>query len=220
MQGVVPTCLLVGVIAACHTSDPTMTDGSVSGQGLALTWTSTPTIPGDAGSNITVSSMLFRISNLRVIGDAGPGDDRTSVDDMQLAWAQGQTPPPNMFADAPTGLYSHVVLLAEGSISDYSYEIAGTVRVNGDPKQFRIHDLSPLAISLDTNATLDPGKLTTIGIHVRIDQALQSLDYQRLHEDDNVLTLDTFDDQMSNFRKQMVNAVFETDHPEISGGPH
>lgn len=229
MQGVVPTCLLVGVIAACHTSDPNSPDASTitgdgsneSHVGLALKWSSEPAnIPGEVDSNIAVTSMLFRVANLRVIGDAGPGDTRTSVDQLQLSWGQSGAPADIRFGDAPSGLYSHVVMLVEGNITDYSYEITGTARVNGDPKPFKVHDLSPLGISMDTDAMLDPGQETSLGITVRIDEALQSVNFADLDMQNGTLVLDTFDDQMSDFRSKLMDSVFRTDHPVENSGPH
>jgi hypothetical protein len=227
MQGVVRTCLLLGVIAGCHTTDPSSPDGGSHGSdgsdtsdnGLTITWAARPaTIPGDAGSDITVSSMLFRVSNLRVIGDAGPGDTRTSADSLSVAWAQGVAPNAIPFDDAPTGLYSRVVMLADGGLTDYSYEIAGTAKVNGNAKPFRIHDLSPLGISIDTDTMLDPGRGVSLGIIVRIDQALQSISFGDLRDNNGTLVLETFDSAMNDFRKKMMSSVFETDHP--SGETH
>ncbi|MEO6774734.1 MAG: hypothetical protein ABI467_17295 [Kofleriaceae bacterium] len=223
MQGVVRTCLLLGGIAACHAADPNNTvdaappigDGSnMVDEGLQLTWSSSPAIPGMATDDVTVSSLLFRISNLRVIGDAGPGDDRTSVNSIQVAWSQGATPPAVDFANAPTGLYSHLVFLADGNLTDYSYEITGTAKVGGNVMPFAIHDRSPLPISLDTSTTLEPNQATSLAIVVHLDQALQSVDWSKLGTNNGTLTLDTFDSAMSDFRGKMINNVFSTDHSD------
>jgi hypothetical protein len=222
MQGVVRTCLLLGGIAACHTSDPNTTDASpptgdgsnVGDQGLEVTWSSATPIPGNVTSDVTVSSLLFRIANLRVIGDAGPGDSRTSVDSIEVAWSQGTTPVPVTFADAPTGLYSHLVFLADGNLIDYSYELKGTAKVDGNVTPFVIHDRSPLPVSLDTNATLDPNQETSLAIDVGLDQALQTVDWSHLDTNNGTLTLDTFDSGMSDFRSKMASSVFSTDHPD------
>ncbi len=179
---------------------------------LSVRWATEPlAIPGDAGSNVTISRLLFRVANLRVIGDAGPGDTRTSVDAIQLGWSQGVTPDAVGFADAPTGLYSRIILLADGNLADYSWEIGGSVKLDNVATAFAIHDRSPLAISLDTSATLDPGQATALTVTVRIDQALQSLDFHQLaHTGDGGLALDTFDDAMSDFREKMMTNVFES----------
>jgi hypothetical protein len=222
MQGVVRTCLLLGGIAACHTSDPgtadasqMMGDGSSSaGQGLQVTWSTGTPIPGNATSDVTVSKLLFRIANLRVIGDAGPGDNRTSADSFQVEWAQGMAPAALTFANAPTGLYSHLVFLADGNLVDYSYEIEGTAKVDGNVTNFKIHDRSPVPVSLDTSTMLEPNQVSSLGIDVRVDHALSSLDWSKLNNQGGTLVLDTFDDAMSDFRGKMVNSVFSTDHPD------
>lgn len=225
MQGVVRTFLLVGGIAACHTSDPVLPDGgSASGdgsnlaQGLEVKW-SAP-IPGQATSDVAVSSLLFRIASLRVIGDAGPGDNRTTADSIEVQWSVDGGPQPITFADAPTGLYSHVAFLADGNLVDYSYEIRGTAKVDGNLTPFAIHDRSPLPVSIDTSATLEPNQVTAISIVARLDQALQSVDWTHLNNNNGTLTLDTFDSGMNDFRGKMINDVFSTDHPDGRVGSH
>lgn len=184
---------------------------------LSVRWATEPVaIPGDAGSNVIISRLLFRVATLRIIGDAGPGDTRTSVDAIKVEWSQGMTPQAVGFADAPTGLYSRIILLADGNLIDYSYEIAGTVKLDNVVTPFMIHDRSPLAISLDTTATLDPGQATALTVTVRITQALQALDFHQLTRVGDGLTLDTFDDAMSDFHDKMMTTVFESH----GGGEH
>jgi hypothetical protein len=223
MQPVVPTCLLLGVIAACHGSDPSAPDGSMLGdgssstdRGLSIKWATSPnTIPGETGGDgLSIASMTFRLANLRVIGDAGPGDNRTSVDSIELDWAAGAKPNPVSFADAPTGLYSRVILVVDNNLIDYSYELAGTTKLDGNIMPYQIHDRSPLAISLDTSAMLEPNQTASLGITIRIDQALQSLDFSKLSNQSGTLVLDTFDDAMGDFRNKMMNSVFQADHPQ------
>jgi len=222
MQSVVPTCLLLGVIAACHGSDPSGPDGSMDGdgssstdRGLSITWATSPnTIPGETGGDgLSIASMTFRLGNLRVIGDASAGDNRTSVDSIELDWAAGAKPNPVSFADAPTGLYSKVILLADG-IVDYSYELAGTTKLDGNIMPYQIHDRSPLAISLDTSVMLEPNQTASLGITIRIDQALQSLDFSKLSNQSGTLVLDTFDSAMTDFRNKMMSSVFQADHSQ------
>ncbi|HEX7701476.1 MAG TPA: hypothetical protein VF403_12155 [Kofleriaceae bacterium] len=198
-------------------------DGSSSAdRGLSITWATSPnTIPGETGDDgLSIASMTFRLANLRVIGDAGPGDTRTSVDSIELDWAAGAKPNAVSFADAPTGLYSRVILVVDGNLIDYSYELAGTTKLDGNLTPYRIHDRSPLAISLDTSAMLEPNQTASLGITIRIDQALQSLDFSKLSNQSGTLVLDTFDDAMSDFRNKMMNSVFQADHPQNNVGPH
>ena len=219
MQAAVLSALLLGA-AACHTSSPTESDGAVNGTpdappsgavGLSVAWSTSPqTIPGTIMGDITVTGMLFRLMDLRVIGDAGPGDPRTTMDNFELTWADGMPPPPNVvFADAPSGLYSKVSLIADGELIDYSYEIDGTVKLQGVTQPFKIHDRSPIAVELDTNTTLDPGKSATVGIEIHLDDAISSIDFTMLDTENGVLDLDTLDDQMSSFRTKMIAGFVE-----------
>jgi hypothetical protein len=193
-------------------------DGSGgSTAGLTVNWTAQqPSIPGDIGTTISVTSLLFHVQNLRVIGDAGPGDTRTSADTFQLSWAQGAMPPAVVFTDAPSGLYSRVIFLADGNLVDYSYVIAGTAKVDDVTKPFLIHDRSPLAISLDTSAMLEPGHGATLGMSIRLDGALQSVDFHQFSDESGTLELDTFDSAMTDFRDKMQNDVFTVNVAEGS----
>jgi hypothetical protein len=202
-----------------------MFDGTGSGSsdhGLTITWATSPSsIPGDTGGDDgSITTMTFRVANLRVIGDASAGDDRTSVDSIELDWAAGATPNAVSFADAPAGLYSKVILLADGNLIDYSYELAGTTKLDGNTLPYQIHDRSPLAISLDTSTMLEPNQTASLGITIRIDQALQSLDFHKLSNQSGTLVLDTFDDAMGDFRNKMMSSVFETDHPQNNVDSH
>jgi len=222
MQAVVRTALLVGAVTACHPSNPGMNDGggdddvdgSSNTPGLSVRWATKTRLPGEIHTDITVTSMLYRLANLRVIGDAGPGDNRTSQDTFLVSWDSGAQPPALVFMDAPSGLYSKVVLLADANFIDYAYEIYGTVKVSGDTHQFKIHDRTPIGVSLDTSTMLEPGKGASIQIRLDVEQAIAPLDFTKLTNDNGVLELDTFDDQMSDFRNHMLSDVFTAPHTD------
>jgi hypothetical protein len=92
--------------------------------------------------------------------------------------------------------------------------IEGMAKVNGNMMPFVIHDRSPLPVSIDTSATLEPNQLASLAIDVRLDQPLQSLDWSHLDNNNGTLTLDTFDDGMNDFRSKMISSAFATDHPD------
>jgi hypothetical protein len=114
-------------------------------------------------------------------------------------------------------LYSRVVVVVDGNLVDYSYELAGTTKLMGTVMPYQIHDRSPVALSLETSTMLDPDHSTSLGITVNIDQALQSLDFSKLDNESGTLVLDTFDDAMGDFRDKMTSSVFVADHGD---GPH
>jgi len=211
MQAVVRSALLVGLACACHGTDSATPDASIppdgAGAGLHVPWSTVPTIPGNASNDITVSTALFRVDSLRVIGDAGPGDPRTSQTSFEVRWSDTMQPATVDFADAPTGLYSKVTVQADGHLIDYSYEITGTANVSGTLHLFEIHDRAALTANLDITTTLDPGGAAIVPIRVRFDAALGVLDFSTLHVDDGgTLELDTFDSQMQAFRDKLTTS--------------
>lgn len=204
--------LLVGVTCtvACTSSNvggpdapPTPSDGIGNEQGLVVPFTSKSPIPGDAKSNIHVSRALFRLAYLRVIGDAGPGDTRTSRNHFNLEWNDGTSPSPVAFADAPAGLYSKVSIRADGETISASYEFDGSVKLKGDDVAFRIHDLEPLEIAMDTDVALDPGKTASVQVRLELESVFDELDFEELPVDQGVRVLATTDPQMPQFRNQL-----------------
>jgi hypothetical protein len=211
MQGVVRSTLVIGLVACTnsHVSSPPDA-GDTGNSGIAIPWSTSPTIPGAIGSNATITSMTFRIDSLRVVGDAGTTN---TLGNLELEWGSGEMPPPTVFSDAPSGLYSKVVLHADGELLDYSWEIAGTVAMSDGTHAFSIHDLMPLSVTIDTSATLDPGGMVTLGVTFQMDEPFDGLDFTSLElETGGTLVLDTDDAQMADFRTKLQQAIVPSDH--------
>jgi hypothetical protein len=218
MQTVVRITLLAASMCACSSGTRATpdggnpgSDGPSGGAGLHVQWGITPAVPGQTGTNVTVKSVLFRVDDLRVIGDAGSGDPRTSREDFQLSWMENQQPEPIAFPDAPTGLYSKVTIQADGHLVDDSYAIAGTARVSDVTWDFQIHDREALTANIDIMTTLDPGGEANVPIRVRLDHALGVIDFSTLRQDGGHLELDTLDTQMATFRAALATSfVYDT----------
>lgn len=211
MQALVQAALVVGLVVACHQPNPENPDaaGSVDASvvsGLYVPWTTLPTIPGDSSDNLTVATMLLRIDNLRVIGDAGPGDPRTSKSSFTVSWNGITAPATVAFMEAPTGLYSKLTLLADGHLVDDSYEITGTALINDVVYPYRIHDRDPINISLSTSATLEPGGEAHVPVRIAVQDALGVVDFTTLPSNGGTLELDTFDSQMPAFRAKLIES--------------
>jgi hypothetical protein len=124
MQGLIRCALVAGLICACHSDDTATPDGPVGGDaGLTVRWASRPTTwPADVGSTIIVERVRFALDSLRVIGDAGPGDLRTTKDAFELRWEESRDPPEDIkFESAPTGLYSQIALQVDCILIEDSY---------------------------------------------------------------------------------------------------
>jgi hypothetical protein len=209
MQGVVRSTLMLALVACTGSHVTSPPDGDTGNSGIAIPWSTSPAIPGNIGDNATITSMTFRIDSLRVVGDAGTTN---TLGNLQLAWGSG-APPTTVFSDAPSGLYSKVVLHADGELLDYSWEIAGNVSMPDGTHPFSVHDLMPLAVAIDTSAMLDPGGMVTLGVTFRMDQPFDGLDFASFElQTDGTLVLDTDDAQMPGFRTKLQQAIVPSDH--------
>jgi hypothetical protein len=218
MQGLIRWAVVAGLISACHSDDTTTPDSDVAGDGgLTVRWGSQPeSWPGNLGSNVTLQSARFALDRLRVVGDAGPGDLRTTKDGFVVSWATGEAPPTDVeFLNAPTGLYSQISLQIDGNVVEESYELRGTVVVDSNVEEFRIEDSEPLAVVLSIDKSLSPGARSTIDIQIDFAHAVSAVDFKNLDTSDGVLQLDEGDVEIVEFRKKLVES-FKT--PNIS--PH
>jgi hypothetical protein len=100
-------------------------DGGLSG--IELQWSSAPSGWPSTVDGVTLERARFLMSSLRVVGDAGPGDPRTTQSAMELGFAwpsTDQRPTTITFDAAPTGLYSQVAIVFDGGINSWWTPIA------------------------------------------------------------------------------------------------
>lgn len=175
------------LLAACPSDDVSGADGGDGGdagdggtaRGLAIGWNARPDlIPGDVTDEIHLDGAVFSLANVRVIGDAGTGDPRTSVAAYGLAWGPSATPADLLFPDAPTGLYSRVSFSIEAGPGDtYAYALTGTVDLPGGRAPFVVRDRAPLAVALAYQVTVPPGGGAHLGVRFRLDDVLEDVDF-------------------------------------------
>lgn len=198
---------IAGLLIACHTSSPGTPDGPAGGSaasGMHVSFATEPAMyPGNVENWLTLESATFAFDNLRVIGDAGPSDTRTTATAFQLHWESSSAPGPIDFTDAPSGVYSKVSFQIDGHLVTSSYHLKGQVNINGTWIPYSVEDRNALSLSLDINRTLQPGGTETIGLLVKFHDALAGIDFQALPTDDNALQLETGDPQMTNFRDKL-----------------
>lgn len=212
--------LLAGLLVACNTSDPATPDAPpVDGHGppgLHVTWESEPaTYPATIEDGLIVDSVTLTVETLKVIGDAGPGDPRTTKAVFQLRWNDHDSPQPIDFAEAPTGLYSKLSLQLDGHTLLPSLEIKGRVVVAGVTLDFEVEDRNAVPVSLDCDRMLQPGGSASLAVKLKLDDALTSIDYASLPVDDGKIELETGDPQLDDFVEKFSRA-FSIDN----SGPH
>jgi len=210
MRALLLGVFLVGCNGTSGGHDGGEPDTPMGPPGLNVAWSARPsTIPGAVTDKIMITSATFRPQILRVIGDAGPGDTRTTQLAFELAWSSSKTPATINFPSAPTGLYSEILVEIDGLFINYSYELKGTVHRDSDNKtwDFYIHDRNNLEVSITSlGVTLDPGAAVTIPIRVDFEHALTSINYDQLTVSGTTLELDTSDSQMDNFRSALAES--------------
>src|SRR5512139_998511 len=106
MQGMIRCVVVAGLLSACHGDDTGVPDAPPGGSAdMTVAWESRPGAwPGVIQDGVTIDSARFAFDSLRVIGDAGPGDPRTTARSFEVRWEKDRDPPTTiMFADAPTG---------------------------------------------------------------------------------------------------------------------
>lgn len=208
MQGPI-RCALIAVVAlgcdAGHTTTPDA-DAAMGRSGLTLEWSSAPASWPNTKDGVTIESARFSLDRLRVIGDAGPGDPRTTSTMLDIRWDKDLAPGAITYDDAPPGLYSQVALAFDGHSSYDSFEIRGRVLVDSDERDFRIEDSDPLAFNVAIDEMLSPGESATIRLRVNFTHALESIDWTMLDSSDGRLELDSSDTQMATFRTNLIES--------------
>lgn len=195
-----PLALLLAV-AACggggggggddvSVSDAPAASDAITQQGLIVNFVALPALPGPIKNDLSVTSAVFHIQRLQVIGDNG---QPMSNQAFQLGWqSEGANPAPLDFPTAPSGLYSQVsIVIDETSAASPVYEIFGTAKVNGNTEMFHVVDRGNLRIDITGyNVTLAPGRSAVVGVRLDLEDAIESIDVASLPTMQGMRTLD------------------------------
>lgn len=214
MQAPIRCALIAGMLLACDTGDTTtpMADApDVPGDsGLVVEWSSSPSAWPSTTNNVTLSRARFGLKSLRVVGDAGPGDPRTTAGSLEMgfAWSGSEERPASIpFDDAPPGLYSQVALVFDAlTMYGEAYELRGNVEINGDDYEFRIEDGDPLTFNVAIDEMLSPGEQAVIKLRINFTHALDSIDWANVNTSDGRKELEEGDSQMSTFRANLIQS--------------
>jgi hypothetical protein len=209
MQGPIRCVLLAGLLWGCDPGDTATPDSTPDGpSGLVVEWSSAPSSWPSTFDGVTLDRARFAMSNLRVVGDAGPGDPRTTQGAMELgfAWSGAEQRPTTItFDNAPTGLYSQVAIVLDGGDND-AYRIEGQVELNGDTRDFQIEDANPLTFNVAIDEMVSPGETATISLRINFTHALDSINWSTVDISDGQYELDETDTQMPTFRSKLIES--------------
>jgi hypothetical protein len=210
MQGSIRCVFLAGMMLGCDPGDTsTPADSDMPGpSGIRIDWSSSPSSWPSTLDSVTLERARFAMNSLRVVGDAGPGDPRTTQTAMELgfAWTDSeQRPTAITFDDAPTGLYSQVAIVFDGGSND-AYEIRGQVVVDTQTWEFRIEDANALTFNVAIDEMVMPGETALIPLRINFMHALDSVNWANVDISDGRLELDNNSSQMPTFRAKLIES--------------
>jgi hypothetical protein len=219
MQGSIRCVFVAGLLLGCDPGDTsTPDDGNAGASGLVVEWSSAPSDwPSSVDASVTIKCARFALKSLRVIGDAGPGDPRTTASamEMRFAWDNNcakleQRPTNIVFEDAPTGLYSQVAILFDRDSSstdnEGTYEIEGTVKLDGTVWDWKIEDTNALAFNIAIDEMVSPGETATVPLRINFTVALAGLNWSTIDRSDGRIELDEGGAQMPAFRAKLIES--------------
>jgi hypothetical protein len=176
-------------------------DGGGGVAGLVLEFHGVPALTAllDDGSvqfPVELSDVRIDLENVRAVGDAAPGDERTTRDQLRLEWwgADDGDPAQNevvvvSFTQAPPGLYSNVY----AELIDYRMQ--GSVEIaEDDERDFEVVDQpsTPLAISIPLGGVnLEAGETRHLAIDVSCAAAVTEIPWDQVPDDSGDLVVDS-----------------------------
>ena len=189
-------------------------DAPVAGAaGLTLQFRGVPPLPAnlDGAFEPRLDWVRIDLENVRAIGDSAPGDERTTRDELSLAWSAGDgddDEPENdpvvvSFDQAPPGLYSHVLVQLT------HYQLEGTVDIEDNDRDFDIDDTpsSPLAISIALGGvTLEAGETRQLTIDVACGAAVVDTPWDQVEPEDGDLEVGSSSPHIGGIRARMESA--------------
>ena len=213
MRRVVALALVV--LAGCPADDQSQPDAPGSA-GVAVAWISDPAVvPGRVEDGFDLTAAAFHLRNLRVVGDAGSGDPRTTAPLVELGWSSEGRPGTIVFPDAPPGLYSRMLWTIDRGAGRYAWELHGTAQTSAGREPYAILDDDALPIDLDYQIMAEAGTLTTIVTRVEFDDVLDVIDFDAAPVIGGVRTITEGDLQLAAIRAEVVRAfgVHPSDQP-------
>ncbi|MBA3498904.1 MAG: hypothetical protein M4D80_27450 [Myxococcota bacterium] len=141
-------------------------------------------VPQMPEPTIEITRVTIGVKNLRAIGDAAPGDLRTTRTDAEpnnidLDFYDSFVPVPQLFRDAPPGVYSSVELrVADSRLASAAIDVLGRASRGGNLVPFEVKcALSEVPITIAVNTVLMPRMLATTTIEVDVAWLVKDIDW-------------------------------------------
>jgi len=202
------------VLVGCHGAGSVTPDASTEpdvpprAQGLTVTWSARPSVPGMITDKIMVTDAVFQLEHLQLVSDAGgPTHAR-----LQLEWGADGSPAEEEFPEAAAAHYQQILLDMRSDFRPpYAYQIQGTWQDDEDSGQFRITDPNILEVPVSCDVMLQASGSVTVAVRLDLRNVFNGINFKNLPMDDGVRVL-TGGPQLLGVRDQLTHHAFVLDN--------
>lgn len=161
---------------------------------LSFELTTSPAVPSTIGA-VQIDELRVWLRDVRAIGDSAPGDDRTSVAELELDWRAGREPTTLRFPEAPPGVYARLDARL-GRSSGNAWELRGRVTRTDGVFELELEgeDLVALSVPLDALVLGATPRVATIELALDF---LAAVDWQSLPTDGDRIRLEDNDPEIA-----------------------
>jgi hypothetical protein len=202
------------VLVGCHagpitTDGSTEPDGPARSQGVTVTWSARPSLPGAITDKITVTDAVFQLDHLQLVSDAGgPTHMR-----LELEWGADGSPEDEEFPEAAAAHYQQILLDMRSDVHPpYAYEIQGTWQDDQDSGQFRIADPNILEVPVACDVMLPASGSVTVAVRLDLRNVFNGINFKNLPTDGDSVRVLTGGPQLLGVRDQLMHHAFVQDN--------
>ncbi len=183
--------------------------------GLEFRFESIPSsFPGEPVGEFSaeIEEVKIILSNVRALGDGADGDERTTLDRLELSWPPddddddgGESGYTVTFRNAPAGIYSEL------KAQVVEYEISGRVEVDDDDEEFEIEDepLGSLSLVISLGSIdLPANESQEVAIEVDLERVVSTLPWDTVEPDDDG-SLSIEDGPLITVTRGLITSAFE-----------
>lgn len=173
-------------------------------------------VPQTTDDGVAIERVLVGAKLMRVLGDAAPGDVRTTRTGIDFEWKVTSTGPTvpiaHLFELAPPGMYSTLELrVGDDDETEAAFIMGGRVSRNGNVVPFEIKTLSAdLPITVPITLTLPPRMQQTLTIQLDTPSLVEDVDWDAVPlTGEGNLFIGDGDAQMAKVTTELANAFKE-----------
>lgn len=200
---------LASLATACGPGTGTPDGGDVDGGGgggLVFAFVA-PALDQQLGG-LYIDKLTVSMADLRAVGDAAPGDDRTYVARLAIELDSDARPELEL-RDAPPGRYSAFEFAIDRAADgEEAWTMRGEVDVGGAVEEFTIEDdaTTPVSLAL-VGLDLGPGEAVAVTISIDAAAVVDGIDWSSVPVDDGRRTIEPGSPLLPAIRARLADAI-------------